>query len=98
MKHFVLKYFRTLGFLEGSSLLALMFIAMPAKRVFGYPELTTLIGAVHGVLFLAYVYTLISAKRVLNLKASTAFVAFVLASIPFGTFWFDRKYLSKVEQ
>ncbi|MES2769863.1 MAG: DUF3817 domain-containing protein [Bdellovibrionota bacterium] len=88
-----LKYFRILALAEGSSLLVLMFIAMPLKRIFGYPEAVKIVGSIHGILFLMYMYTLLTI--VINHKwpAKKTLLAVIMSSIPFGSFWFDRKYL-----
>jgi integral membrane protein len=90
-----LRYFRFLGMLEGTSLLTLLFIAMPAKRLFGEPALVKHVGLAHGVLFLMYLYTLMVTAFDFRWSLKRTFLAFVVASIPFGTFWFDRKYLAR---
>ena len=86
-------YFRFIGLAEGISLLILLFIAMPLKRIFGFPEAVRWIGSIHGVLFIAYVYTLITFAHGQKWSLKKFFLAFIVASIPFGTIWFDRKYL-----
>jgi integral membrane protein len=40
-----LKRFRFMGLLEGSSLLFLLFVAMPLKYFFGFPEVVSVVGA-----------------------------------------------------
>jgi integral membrane protein len=94
MKRIELRYFRLLGMLEGTSLLTLLFIAMPAKRLFGEPALVKHVGLAHGILFLMYMYTLLTVALDLKWSIRRCALAFIVASIPFGTFWFDRKYLS----
>jgi integral membrane protein len=88
-------YFRIVGLLEGTSLIILMFIAVPLKRIYGYPQAVSVVGAVHGLLFLTYVYTLLTYASDQKWTKSKTLLAFVLSALPFGTFWFDRKYLSK---
>lgn len=94
MKRIEIRYFRLLGILEGTSLLTLLFIAMPAKRIFGEPALVKHVGLAHGILFLMYIYTLFTVAVDLRWSIRRSFLAFVVASIPFGTFWFERKYLA----
>lgn len=97
MNRIQMQYFRWLGFVEGSSLLVLMFIAMPLKRVFGMPLAVTYVGAIHGILFVMYLYTLVSIALAFRWPWRRTFLAFICASVPFGTFWFDRKMLRAPE-
>lgn len=78
---------------EGSSLILLMFVAMPLKYYMGIPEVVKIIGPVHGVLFLSFIVLLFShaSKGELNLlKTLTGLIA---SFIPFGTFIFKAKAL-----
>lgn len=78
---------------EGSSLILLMFVAMPLKYYMGIPEAVRIIGPLHGVLFLSFIVLLFShtSKGELNfLKTLTGFIA---SFIPFGTFIFKAKAL-----
>ena len=90
---------RALGFLEGTSMLILLFIAMPVKYLLGNPALVQSVGMAHGVLFVLFViYTLaISVTQRWSFWSITWKV--LLASIvPFGTFYVDRKILSRLDQ
>lgn len=49
-----IRRFRTTALAEGSSFLVLLFVAMPMKYVMGMPRVVTVVGAIHGILFLAY--------------------------------------------
>lgn len=46
--------FRLIAFLEGISLIVLVFICVPLKYFFDDPSWVKLIGPVHGVLFLLF--------------------------------------------
>ena len=50
-----LKNLRILAMLEGTSLILLLFVAMPMKYQFGIPEATKIVGMIHGILFLSFV-------------------------------------------
>jgi len=91
----MIKLFRGISLLEGLSLLALLFVAMPLKYVWGNPEYVRIIGMAHGLLFVAYVLFAIMTKFELNWKVKTLFIVFAASVIPFGTFYIDKKYLSK---
>ncbi|MGB0788445.1 MAG: DUF3817 domain-containing protein, partial [Marinirhabdus sp.] len=50
------KTFRIISVLEAVSFLLLLGIAMPLKYIWGSPEMVRIVGAAHGVLFLAYFF------------------------------------------
>lgn len=78
---------------EGSSLLLLLFVAMPLKYFAEIPLAVKIIGPIHGVLFLTFLVLLFThaSKRELGLmKTMTGFCA---SFIPFGTFVFKAKVL-----
>ncbi|MET3656810.1 DUF3817 domain-containing protein [Sporosarcina psychrophila] len=83
--------FRLIGILEGISLLILLFIAMPLKYWFGMKSAVTIVGTLHGYIFLAYiaaiVYTMIKVKWPFRFTIG----ALISAFIPFGNFILDRR-------
>jgi integral membrane protein len=89
---------RLIAFLEGVSLLILVFIGMPLKYYFDSPGLVKALGPIHGVLFIAFVIlTLqVSITSKWNILKTTAPVL-ISSFIPFGTFYIDRKILKKFE-
>lgn len=89
---------RLLGFLEGISLLFLVFIAVPLKYAMKNPALTELIGPVHGALFLLFIFSALSVGVEQQWKFWTVTWKVLLACvIPFGTFYIDRRILSKMD-
>ncbi|MEE3371761.1 MAG: DUF3817 domain-containing protein [Planctomycetota bacterium] len=76
---------------EGVSTLVLFGIAMPLKYLLGMPLAVTIVGTVHGFLFVGLVLMLAVSVRQVPLSPGLAFVGMVAAVIPFGPFWFDRK-------
>lgn len=89
----MIKFFRGISFLEGISLLLLLFVAMPLKYVWGNPEYVRIVGMAHGLLFVAYVLLAIMTKFELEWKVKTLLIVLVASVIPFGTFYVDKKYL-----
>ncbi len=85
--------FKWLGRLEGSSLLILLFIAMPIKYLAGHPEAVRVVGAIHGALFILYVLSAIAMAVALPWRKTTLILCLIFSSVPFGTFYFERKYL-----
>lgn len=89
---------RLLGFFEGLSLLILLFIAMPLKYWFDSPAMTQSVGQAHGILFILFVVNTIIVSVVYNWKFTHVTWKVLLACVvPFGTFYVDKKILSKEE-
>lgn len=85
---------RILGFLEGISLLLLVFIAVPLKYWGGDPTAVKVIGPIHGALFLLFVFNTLSVGVEQRWKFTTTTSKVLLACIiPFGTFYIDKKIL-----
>ena len=89
------QHLRLLGFIEGSSLLALLLIAMPLKYIYGMPQFVRVTGTVHGALFLAYIYAAFTVGLGLKWPFKRIVLAWVAATIPFGPFLLDKKLFNK---
>ena len=91
----MINLFRLITLLEGSSYLLLLFVAVPLKYLMGDESYVKLLGMPHGVLFIAYIILSFVMRKKMNWN-TTSFITILLASIiPFGTFYVDKKYLSK---
>jgi integral membrane protein len=91
----MIKTFKITALLEGISLLALLFFAMPMKYLLDNPIYVKHIGMAHGLLFIAYIVfaSVIKFEQKWNFKK---YAIVCLASIiPFGTFYIEKKYLNK---
>ncbi len=89
----MIKFFKIIALLEGISLLALLFFAMPMKYLFGNPMFVKHIGMAHGLLFILYI-TLAILLKIEQKWDMKKFGIICLASIvPFGTFYIEKKYL-----
>lgn len=89
---------RLLGFLEGISLLALIFIAVPLKYILHNPELSKFLGPVHGAIFLLFILNTASVAIEQNWKfKTTTWKILVACFIPLGTFYIDRKILRHIK-
>ncbi len=93
-----LKTLTIMGYLEGTSFLLLLGIAMPLKYMMGIPEGVKYIGMAHGLLFIAYIVILMGTANKVKMPL-WAMPSGVIASIlPFGPFVFDallKKSLKK---
>ena len=89
------KAFRFTAILEGISYLLLFGLTMPLKYWGDIFEPNKVVGYAHGVLFIAYVVLAVAFcwKKKWSLKRFL--VLFVASLLPFGTFYADKKSLSR---
>lgn len=81
---------RATAFLEGCSFLVLLGVAMPLKYFAGMPLAVTIVGAAHGVLFLALAALTLQAMREREKSFAWGVRIGVASLIPFATFALDR--------
>ncbi|WP_078379243.1 DUF3817 domain-containing protein [Sutcliffiella halmapala] len=86
--------FRVMGLIEGGSLLVLLFIAMPIKYGLDIPEVVSIVGAIHGLLFVMYLFFIAYVTYKIRWSYKWAASAVVVAFIPFGNMIFDS-YIKK---
>ncbi|MDP5027504.1 MAG: DUF3817 domain-containing protein [Flavobacterium sp.] len=89
----MIKSFRTIALLEGLSLLALLFFAMPMKYIAENPIYVKNIGMAHGLLFILYIAFAILIKNEQKWNFKTFLIVCLASVIPFGTFYIEKKYL-----
>ncbi|TKB93384.1 MAG: DUF3817 domain-containing protein [Nitrospira sp.] len=87
--------FRMTALAEGSSFLLLLFVAMPMKYLMGMPKVVTVVGAIHGILFLAYVAQLAKLRATHQWDNRISFYALLASLLPFGPFIFDKHLREK---
>jgi integral membrane protein len=85
-----LQRMRVVSMIEGSTLLVLVFVAVPFKHLGGHPIATTIIGPVHGMAFLLYVWMLIQTVSGAAFPRRDVVRMVVAAFIPFGAFFNER--------
>ena len=86
-------FFRVVSFLEGTSYLLLLFVAVPIKYWMDDPQYVKLLGMPHGLLFVTYLVITFLIKPELKWNNKTFGVVILASVIPFGTFYVDKKYL-----
>ena len=79
----------TMGVVEGTSTLLLFLVAMPLKYLAGLPFAVTIVGSIHGALFVVYVLMLFLAVSRVPLPLGLVAWGLVGAVVPFGPFVFD---------
>ena len=85
-----LKKFRLINKIEGYSFIILLFIAMPLKYSFGFPIATKIMGMIHGLLFMMFVYQLIESMRAVPFSKKESLYYFILSLVPFGSFYTEK--------
>lgn len=88
---------RLIAFLEGISLLVLVFVAVPLKYMAHDPSWVKAIGPVHGILFVLFVFSTLKVSLEQRWPFRTVTWKVLLACfIPFGTFYIDSAILKKL--
>jgi integral membrane protein len=93
-----MKFLRIMSILEGTSLLLLLFIAVPLKRLMDLPEAVSVIGPIHGGLFILFNIVLVVAIFNYGLKIKHAIIGFIASLIPFGSYIFKAQILKNYQQ
>lgn len=81
-----LHWMRRASLLEGCTLVLLVFVGTPLKHLAGLPQPTAVIGPVHGMAFLLYVWMLIRTVSGGGWRGVDILRLAVAAFIPFGAF------------
>ena len=81
------------GYFEGFSFLVLMFYAMPMKYFAGEPEMVSLVGSIHGGLFVAYLGLLLMGVGK-HWNRTALMHGFIAAVVPAGPFLFEGLLVS----
>lgn len=85
-----LRSLRRIAIVEGATLIILVLIAVPLKRLAGIDELVSVMGPVHGAAFMIYLYAVAEAWGAGELTGWLTKRAVLAAQIPFGTWINDR--------
>ena len=92
----MINIYRLTAFLEGVSYILLLFIAVPIKYLLNEAVYVKILGMPHGVLFILYILFSIIAKIKYNWDFRKFLVISLASLVPFGTFYIDKKYLTKL--
>lgn len=82
---------RRIGLLEGASFLLLIFVAMPLKYLGNLPQAVSLVGMIHGLLFVAFCGALLQVMLKHDWPLKRCGLIFVASLLPFGPFLLDQK-------
>jgi integral membrane protein len=82
---------RAIGLIEGISFLVLLGIAMPLKYLAGMPQAVTVVGWLHGMLFIMFCIALTQAHQEAKWNARQSGAILLAALLPFGPFVIDGR-------
>jgi integral membrane protein len=79
-----LRPLRLAALVEGVTLVLLVLVAVPAKHLFGLPTATKVMGPVHGLAFVGYVWTLLATVAGGSWRPGEVLRLMAAAFVPFG--------------
>lgn len=85
-----LNHLSVMALIEGSSLIALVLLAVPLKYLADWPVGVKIIGPIHGALFLWATLALVVTLSRGQLTPSRGAAVFLASLIPFGGLWSHR--------
>ena len=85
-----LRRLRILSIIEGISTLILFGVAMPLKYRAGMPMAVTIVGSLHGILFMGLVVMFLVARSRVPISTGLTIAGIVGAVVPFGPFVVDH--------
>lgn len=90
-KKIPIRLLRIFGLIDGVSLLILVLIAMPLKYFFAIPEAVSIVGRIHGGIFIGYFLAIVIAQLMIRWRIYWSLLCLLVAFIPFGNFVLDAK-------
>lgn len=91
----MVRWFRVVAVVESISYLVLLAAAV-GKRVLDVPELTMVMGPIHGTIFLAYAALTLIVRDELSWTWGRAGVVALASIVPFGGIMVERRFLQDV--
>ncbi|MFS0788524.1 DUF3817 domain-containing protein [Shouchella sp. 1P09AA] len=90
--------FKWVSYIEGISLILLVFLAMPLKYIWNIPEFVSVVGMAHGVLFIAYMLFVVNFFFSKQWTLKTSVLATLASIVPFGPFILEKRIIKNEER
>ncbi len=90
-------WFRKVAMAEGISFLVLLGIAMPLKYFANMPMAVTVVGGLHGILFVAFLILAREVKSEYKKDLKWLMKAGIASILPFGTIVMDKEWKKEEE-
>ena len=84
-------FLRIVALLEAISYMLLVGIAMPLKYIWGQDKAVSVVGMIHGILFIIFCIALVRATISAKWPLSRAALLFMASLLPFGPFLLDKR-------
>lgn len=89
--------FRVISMVEGLSFLILLFIAMPAKYHFGYPQAVSVAGLGHGLLFMLFFFMAVMMGQRHAWSDRYTLMVIIAGVLPFGCLFLKKSLKRQAE-
>ncbi len=89
--HALLIRYRVLAFTTATLLLIVVFIGIPLQVVAGRPGVVNVVGTVHGVLYIAYLFVAFQLTRSLGVPKGRMLLVLLAGTVPFAAFFAERR-------
>jgi integral membrane protein len=89
---------RVVGIVEGASFLLLLGVAMPLKYMAGMPQMVSVVGMAHGILWVLYLAALMDVRRTRGWPLPRIGVALAASVLPFGPFLLEPRLRREQER
>jgi integral membrane protein len=94
----IVRALRVVSIAEATSFLVLLLIAMPLKYAGDMPQAVSLVGPIHGVLFLALVALVLAGRGELGWDGRRTVLALIAAVLPLAPFFVERYWIRPVTE
>ncbi|MFI6521852.1 DUF3817 domain-containing protein [Spirillospora sp. NPDC050679] len=88
----IVRSFRLVSVIEAISFLLLLLVAMPLKYMADVPQAVSIVGPIHGVLWMAYVALVFMVRGPLAWDGTRTALALVASVLPVAPFFVERKW------
>jgi integral membrane protein len=94
VEHAVLTRYRVMAYTTAVLLIVLVFIGVPLQ-VAGHPEVATVVGTMHGFLYLIYLVVAFQLTRTLHIPVLRTILVLIAGTVPFGAIFAERRLTSE---
>ncbi|GAA1531343.1 DUF3817 domain-containing protein [Actinomadura kijaniata] len=93
----IVRAFRLVSIIEAVSFLVLLLVAMPLKYLAEIPAAVSIVGPIHGILWIAYVALVLVVRAPLRWDGKRTVLALVASVLPVAPFFVERKWTTPAE-
>ncbi len=94
MEPAVLKRYRVMAYTTAVLLIVLVFVAVPLQ-VAGHPGLATVVGTMHGFLYIIYLFVAFQLTRTMHIPVFRTVLVLIAGTVPFGAIIAERRLTSE---